>query len=196
LPWVRPVNNRLATASTTSWANRAIRSTHRGSAPLRARRATGARTRRPAPRYDPRAPGSEHEREVRRPSDRSPAWSSMSFTISRTSGSGGEVQGTIPAAARPTAIAPVTSAAGPRARPPPRCRGRAALEHGETPPARPATRSTSTAVPLTSARRRARAGPASDAQSACAHDAAGASGRSAAGRFTRSARRSQMSLST
>src|SRR6266550_1057106 len=25
LPWVRPVNNRLATASTTSWANRAIR---------------------------------------------------------------------------------------------------------------------------------------------------------------------------
>src|SRR5882724_3431059 len=138
--------------------------------------------------------------KVRRPSVRSPAWSSMSFTISRTKWiQAARIQGTIPAAACPTAMAPYMS-------------GRPATSATATFPTTPrrlstgeyrastakAARPTSTAVPLTSA-----AAPSPTTAPPATHRSAvpratrpAASGRSAPGRFTRSAAWSQMSLST
>src|SRR5438128_10838967 len=124
----------------------------------------------------------------------------MSFTISRTRWiQAARIQGTIPAAACPTATAPYMSgrpATSATARFPgsPRRLSTGEYRTSTAKAARPA----STAVPLTSA-----AAPSPTTAPPATHRSAvprvtrpAASGRSLPGRFTRSAARSQMSLST
>src|SRR5213594_829119 len=74
VPWVRPVNNRLATASTTSWANRAMRKYapwYCASAGNASDNGTKAAASPAATRLARRAPRTSGR--VRRPSVRSPA---------------------------------------------------------------------------------------------------------------------------
>src|SRR3989454_1409113 len=124
----------------------------------------------------------------------------MSFTISRTRWiQAARIQGTIPAAACPTATAPYMSgrpATSATARFPgsPRRLSTGEYRTSTAKAARPASR----AFPLTSA-----AAPSPTTARPATHGSAvpgvprrGASGRSPPGRFTRSAARSQMSLST